>query len=70
MHEGNYQQIYHTTVDFCSSQEQTLTFHHFFFLFKFLFLFSLKNYNTNVKIKNIQKFFIQQTQNKTFKSKS
>ena len=41
-----------------------------FFLFKFLFLFSLKNYDTNVKIKNIQKIFIQQTQNKTFKSKS
>ena len=42
----------------------------FFFLFKFLFLFSSKNYNTNVKIKNIKKNFIQQTQNKKFKSKS
>ena len=29
MHESNYQQIYHTTVDFCNNQEQTLTFDHF-----------------------------------------
>ena len=26
-HEGNYQQLYHTFFDFCSSQEQTLTDH-------------------------------------------
>ena len=42
----------------------------FFLLFKFLFLFSSKSYNTKVKIKNVQKNFIQQTQNKTFKSKN
>ena len=30
MHEHNYyQQFYHIFVDFCSSQEQTLTFHYF-----------------------------------------
>ena len=29
MHEGNYQQIYHTFVDFCTSQEQIMTFHQF-----------------------------------------
>ena len=36
----------------------------FFLKFKLLFLFSSENYNTNVKIKNIKKCFIQQTQNK------
>ena len=45
-------------------------FKYLFFLFKFLFLFSSKNYNTNLTIKNMQKCFIQQTQNKKFKSKN
>ena len=42
----------------------------FFLLFKSLSLFSSKNYNTNVTIKNIQNFFIQQTQNKKVKIKN
>ena len=29
MYEGNYQQLYYTFVDFCSSQGQILMFHHF-----------------------------------------
>ena len=29
MYESNYQQLSHTFVDFCSSQEQTLTLHQF-----------------------------------------
>ena len=29
MNECDYQQLYHLFVDFCSSQEETLTFHYF-----------------------------------------
>ena len=29
MHESNYQLLYYVFLDFCSSQEQTLMFHHF-----------------------------------------
>ena len=29
IHESNCQQLCHTTVNFCNSQEQTLMFHHF-----------------------------------------
>ena len=43
MHDGNYQQLYHTFIDFCSSQEQILKFSHFLELLYHTFVESYIN---------------------------
>ena len=43
MHDGNYQQLYHTSVDFCSSQEQIPKFRHFLELLYHTFVESYIN---------------------------
>ena len=43
-HVQNYQQFYYTFFDFCSSQEQTLTFHHFLKQFHYTVFILLSYY--------------------------